>query len=106
MTWELETPILVAPPHLFPGVPVQNLTSKKNNYTDPKLSVLNSINLKTKFCDERSLQRLSIVVFFFERQGLLTNNQHVNSHRVIAIFICQFFNTNTAAGCIDLLKTK
>ena len=44
--------------------------------------------------------------FFFERQGLLTNNQHVNSHRVIAIFICQFFNTNTAVGCIDLLKAK
>ena len=66
MTWELETPISVAPLHLFPGVPVQNLTGKKINYTDPKLSVLNSINLKTKFCDERSLQRLSIVFFFLK----------------------------------------
>ena len=44
--------------------------------------------------------------FLKDKEGLLTNNQHVNSHRVIAIFICQFFNTNTAVGCIDLLKTK
>ena len=42
--------------------------------------------------------------FLKDKGGLLTNNQHVNSHRVIAIFICQFSNTNTTVGCIDLLK--
>lgn len=42
--------------------------------------------------------------FLKDKEGLLTNNQHVNSHRVIAIFICQFFDTNTTVGCIDLLK--
>ena len=49
-------------------------------------------------------RQYSSIVFLKDKKGPLTNNQRVNSHRVIAIFICQFFNTNTAVGCADLLK--